>query len=302
MRGTSLVVGGDSLIGECIAATLRRTGRSVHLTTRRPNQEGIAFDLANPDLRIFKDLRCDYVVFCAAVTSMVACEASPDETRATNVSGTLAAMRAASDAGAHIVFFSSSQVFDGETPLAPEAATRAPKNVYGRQKLEVENAIEVENFPAAVLRVTKVLASRPVGMFASWYQNLTRGMPAVAATNITLAPVSARAVTDVAIELGDARRSGVWHLSSSDELSYHEALQKMAAICGFPLHLVRGEPVMEKQVPKIFRHRYAALSTEKVSKLPGVSIKPAADTLAELFWRLSRGGPLDSTSVRQKSP
>ena len=167
MRETSLVVGGDSLIGECIAETLRHTGRSVHLTTRRANQEGIAFDLASPDLRIFKDLRCDYVVFCAAVTSMVACETSPDETRATNVTGTLAAMRAASDAGAHIVFFSSSQVFDGETLLAPEAATRAPKNVYGRQKLEVEHAIEIENLPAAVLRVTKVLASRPVGMFAA---------------------------------------------------------------------------------------------------------------------------------------
>jgi len=302
MRGTSLVVGGDSLIGKCIAANLRHTGRSVHVTTRRANQEGIPFDLASPDLRIFKDLQCDYVVFCAAVTSMVACEASPGETRATNVTGTLAAMRAASDAGAHIVFFSSSQVFDGETPLATEVTTRAPKNVYGRQKLEVENAIEIENFPAAILRVTKVLASRPVGMFASWYQNLARGMPAVAATNVTLAPVSARAAAGVAIELGDARRSGVWHLSSSDELSYHEAVLKMAAICGFPMHLVRGESVTEKQVPKIFHHRYAALSTEKVSKLPGVSISPATDTLAELFCRLSRGGPSNPTRVRQQSP
>ncbi len=300
MRGTSLVVGGDSLIGKCIAATLRHTGRSVHVTTRRASQEGIPFDLASPDLRIFKDLRCDYVVFCAAVTSMVACEASPDETRATNVTGTLAAMRAASDSGAHIVFFSSSQVFDGETSLATEGTTRAPKNVYGRQKFEVENAIEIENFPAAILRVTKVLASRPVGMFASWYQNLARGLPAVAATNITLAPVSVRAAADVAIGLGDARRSGFWHLSSSDELPYYEALLKMATICGFPVHLVRGEPVTEKQVPKIFRQRYAALSTEKVSKLPGISIKPATDTLAELFGRFSRGGPSSTTRVRRK--
>jgi len=290
MPGTGLVVGGDSLIGESIAATLRRAGRSVHRTTRRTNQEGIAFDLAKPDLRIFKDLRCDFVVFCAAVTSMAACEASPDETRKMNVTGTLAAMRAARDAGAHIVFLSSSQVFDGETPLVQEDAPPSPKNVYGSQKLEVENAIENENISAAVLRVNKVLSSRPVGVFHGWYQSLTRGMPAIAATNMTLAPVSAQAAADIAIELGEARRSGIWHLSSSDELPYYDAALKMAAICGLPQHLVRGEPVTEQQVPGIFRHRYAALNTEKVSKLPGVSIKPATDTLAELFAEFSRSG------------
>ncbi len=295
MPETGLVVGGDSLIGESIAAALRRAGGSVYQTTRRASHSGIPFDLAKPDLRIFKDRRFDFVAFCAAVTSMAACEKSPDDTRKINVTGTLAAIRAAADAGAHIVFFSSSHVFDGEMPLAPEDAATNPKNVYGRQKLEVERAIENDKLPAVVLRVTKVLSGRPVGMFHDWYRNLTHSRDAVAAVNMTLAPVSAQSAANLAVQLGDERRTGIWHLSSSDELSYYDAALKMAEICGLPRSLVRGEHVTEEQVSGIFRHRYTALNAEKASKLLGVPIKPAAETLAELFGEFSRSA-LSSTT------
>jgi len=287
MPEAGLVVGGDSLIGERIAATLRRAGVAVQHTTRRGGTSGVAFDLARPDLNIFKDQRFDFVAICAFVTSMVACETSPDETRKINVTGTLRAIRAAAEAGAHIVFFSSSQVFDGETPLPAEDAAPMPKNVYGRQKLEVERAIADERLPAAVVRVTKVLSNRPVGMFHGWHKNLTQGLPAVAATNMTLAPVSAQDAADLAIHLGGGRHSGVWHLSSSDELPYHAAALRLAEICGLPRHLVRGEPVTEQQVPSIFRHRHTALQTQKAAKLPGVTIKTASDTLDALFGEYS---------------
>jgi dTDP-4-dehydrorhamnose reductase len=288
MPETGLVVGGDSLIGERIAATLRRAGTAVQQTTRRGAASGLAFDLAKPDLSIFKKQRFDFVAFCAAVTGMAACEASPDVTRNINVTGTLAAMRAAADAGAHIVFFSSSQVFDGETPLPTEDAPPTPKNVYGRQKLEVERAIANERLPAAIMRVTKVLSDRPVGMFHGWYQNLAQGKPAVAATNMTLAPVSAQDCADLALALGDGRHTGIWHLSSADELPYEAAALRMAEICGLPPHLVRGEPVTEQQVPDIFRHRYTALQTQKAAKLPGVIIKTASETLDALFGEYAR--------------
>jgi dTDP-4-dehydrorhamnose reductase len=287
MPETGLVVGGDSLIGERIAATWQRAGAAVQHTTRRSNQAGVAFDLARPDLSVFK-ARFDVVVFCAAVTSMVVCEKSPDETRAINVAGTLAAMRAAADSGAHVVYFSSSQVFDGETPYPAEDAATSPKNVYGRQKLDVETAIAGERIPAAIMRVTKVLSSRPVGMFHGWYQNLAQGKPAVAATNMTLAPVSAQDCADLAIALGRKRQRGIWHLSSPDEMPYDAAARRMAEICGLKSDLVRGEPVTEQQVPNIFRHRYTALNAAKASALPGIVVKPASETLDLLFGDYAR--------------
>jgi len=123
--------------------------------------------------------------------------------------------------------------------------------------------------PAAVMRVTKVLSNRPVGMFHGWYQSLTQGKPAVAATNMTLAPVSAQDAADLAIALGDGRHTGIWHLSSSDELPYDVAAMRMADICGLPRHLVRGEPGDQQQVPDIFRHRYTALADAKGGEAAG---------------------------------
>ena len=82
------------------------------------------------------------------------------------VDGTLALMRFLAGQGTHAVFLSSSQVFDGETQAPDEQSPTAPKNTYGRQKLAVEQAIAREGLPVAVLRVAKVLADRPVGVFA----------------------------------------------------------------------------------------------------------------------------------------
>ena len=113
--------------------------------------------------------------------------------------------------------------------LTPKSAPRRPKNRYGRNKLEVEEAIAREGLPAAALRVTKILAAVPVGMFRTWYDGLQAGRAAVAATNMTIAPVSVQDVAQAAMRLGFARQAGPWHLSSADEFTYAEAAQRMAA-------------------------------------------------------------------------
>jgi dTDP-4-dehydrorhamnose reductase len=192
-------------------------------------------------------------------------------------------MRALAHAGAHVVFFSSGQVFDGEIPRPGEAAPRRPKNRYGRHKLEVEEAIARERLPAASLRITKILAPVPVGMFRAWHAALAKGEPAVAASNMTLAPVSVEDVGQAAIRLGLERRAGPWHLSSADEITYAQAARRMAEICGFPAALVRGEDLAEAQVPAIYRHRYAALDAGKLAGALGFPIRSAASVLDDLF-------------------
>ena len=55
-----------------------------------------------------------------------------------------------------------------------------------------------------------------------------------------------------------------------------------------PRQLVCGEPVTERQEPSIFRHRYTALQTQKVAKLPGLTIKTASEMLDALFGDYAR--------------
>jgi dTDP-4-dehydrorhamnose reductase len=282
-RYDALVIGADGLVGSELVQALRAAGYAARATSRRARANAIQLDLADPDLPRLTRERFACAFVCAAMTGMQNCERSPDRARLINVENTLKVMRALAHAGTHLVFFSSGQVFDGELPRPGETAPRRPKNLYGRHKLEVEEAIARERLPATALRITKILAPVPVDLFRTWHAALGAGQPAVAATNMTLAPVAVEDVAQAAMRLALERRTGPWHLSSADEITYAQAARRMAEICGFPAELVRGEDVSDAQVAPIHRHRYAALNASKLAAELGFPIRPAATVLQQLF-------------------
>lgn len=284
--GRALVVGGDSLVGSALKLHCRELGSAVDVTSRRPGAEGpgaVFLDLGDPDFAPLEDSDYDVAFVCAAVTSMQACQGEPARSRRINVDNTLDLMRRLADRGTHQVFLSSSQVFDGETPMPDEAAPTNPKNEYGDQKRAVEEAIAREGLPAAVLRVTKVLADRPVGVFKGWFEALAKGQPVQAATNMALSPVMVGDVAEAAERLAAGRHRGIWHLGSSDEIGYFDAARLMAERRGLPVSLVRGEALTETQVPQIYRHRYVTLSCEKIARTLPMPVRSARDILDTLF-------------------
>jgi len=281
--GRALVVGGDSLVGSELEVHCRKLGWTVDATSRRAEASGAVFlDLGGPDFTSLQRATYDVAFICAAVTSMQACQSDPGRSRRINVDNTLDLMRRLADRGTHLVFLSSSQVFDGETPMPDEAAPTAPKNEYGAQKLAVEEAIERQALPAAVLRVTKVLADRPVGVFKGWFEALAKGQPVQAATNMALSPVMVGDVAEAAGRLAAGRHRGVWHLGSSDDIGYFDAARLMAETRHLPVALVQAEELTEAQVPEIYRHRYVTLSCEKIARLP-MPVRRARDILDTLF-------------------
>lgn len=281
--GRALVVGGDSLVGSELQVHCRKLGWAVEATSRRAATPGGVFlDLSDPDFTPLQRADYDVAFVCAAVTSMQVCQSDPARSRRINVDNTLDLMRRLADRGSHLVFLSSSQVFDGETPMPDEAAPTAPKNEYGAQKLAVEEAVERHKLPAAVLRVTKVLADRPVGVFKGWFEALAKGQPVQAATNMALSPVMVADVAEAAERLAAGRHRGVWHLGSSDDIGYFDAARLMAETRHLPVTLVQGEELTEAQVPDIYRHRYVTLSCEKIASLP-MPVRRARDILDTLF-------------------
>lgn len=280
--GRALVVGGDSLVGSELQVYCRKLGLAVDATSRRRAAGAIFLDLGDPDFMPLLRGKYDVAFVCAAVTSMQACQADPVLSRRVNVDNTLGLMRRLADRGTHLVFLSSSQVFDGETPTPDEAAQANPKNEYGAQKLAVEEAIERETLPAAVLRVTKVLADRPVGVFKGWFEALAKGQPVQAATNMALSPVMVADVAEATQRLAAGRHRGIWHLGSSDDIVYFDAARLMAETRHLPVALVQGEALTEAQVPEIYRHRHVTLSCKKIAGLP-MPVRRARDILDTLF-------------------
>lgn len=103
------------------------------------------FDITDaPSVREVLDrVRPDVVIHCAAVSDTGLAARCPDLSYSVNVCGTLNLARACADQGCKLVYMSSDQVYDGlsRQGLLPEDSVAWPANVYGRHKLEAEQAV-----------------------------------------------------------------------------------------------------------------------------------------------------------------
>ncbi|MBV8189935.1 MAG: sugar nucleotide-binding protein [Alphaproteobacteria bacterium] len=287
-RGTCLIVGADGLVGSALRSLFADSGIAVTLTSRRPCAGTVHLDLRDPNLGGLAGAHHDVAFVCAAVTDMRTCQEDPDGSRLVNVTNTLGVLRGLAKRGTRSVFLSSSQVFDGETAEPDEDAPTCPKNEYGAQKVAVERAIREEGLPVAVLRVTKVMADRPVGVFQGWFEALLQGKPVHPATNMALSPVMVSDVAEAAARLGFARRVGIWHLGSRDAIGYDEAARLMAELQDLPEALVQGQALTEEQVPAIYRHRHVTLSCRKLGRELAMPVRQARDVLHQLFSAFGR--------------
>lgn len=282
-NGLGLVVGGDSLVGSAIRLQCGESGRPVEVSSRRPGANDLFLDLRDPDFTPLERTRYEFAFVCAAVTDMRACQDEPVLTRQINVVNTIELMRRLAERGTHLVFLSSSQVFDGETPAPAEDAATCPKNEYGAQKLAVEQAIARHELPAAILRPTKILANRPVGVFKAWFETLANGKAIQAATNMVISPVMVDDVARAARLIAVGRHRGIWHLGASDEMTYFDAARLLAERQHIARTMVNGEALTEAQVPSMYRHRHATLSCRKIARTLDMPLRPSRDVLETLF-------------------
>lgn len=94
-------------------------------------------------LALFRQVRPDYVIHCAAVSDTGRCEREPEFSYSVNVTGAENIAIACRVSGAKLIFCSSDQVyFDNARTASPvphcESEKLYPSGVYGRQKLEAE--------------------------------------------------------------------------------------------------------------------------------------------------------------------
>ena len=105
----------------------------------------VQLDITDADAvsRVLGETKPDAVVHCAAWTAVDAAEDNEDKVRAINAGGTEHIARACRAIGAKMMYISTDYVFDGqgEMPWSPDCRDYAPLSVYGRTKLEGEQAV-----------------------------------------------------------------------------------------------------------------------------------------------------------------
>jgi len=257
-----LVIGGSGMIGRGVVSAAGRLGIPCESTTRKPGQ-GHFLDLSLiPDSwQIPKNVEA--AVLCASVTGLKTCESDPEGTRAINVSATKILADRLAEQGTRVTFLSSNQVFGPDAFQPSEDDPPEPVTEYGRQKLAVERHL-TEKIPSAkIIRLTKVVSSE-LPLFAKWAEDLGRGRPVRAYSNLHLSPLALFPTTAQILEIACSLHSGIFHLSASDSISYLDAAQWLASRLGVSSSLVQSDDAPHPNTPDSCR-----LGCERTHRLIG---------------------------------
>ena len=188
-------------------------------------------DLASPaSLRDrLLQARPDVIINAAAYTAVDKAESEPDLAMRINGEAPGEFARAARDAGALLIHFSSDYVFDGakDSPYLEDDPPN-PLSEYGRSKLAGERTIAESGCRYAILRTQWV--------FGSHGGNFLRTILRLAAEREHLrivsdqfgAPTSARLIADVTAQMlgrlaaGETAPDGVYHLAAAGRASWYD--------------------------------------------------------------------------------
>ena len=245
-------------------------------------------DLADPESirRAVREARPAVIVNAAAYTAVDRAEAEPDDARRINAAapGVLAAE--ARRMGALLVHYSTDYVFDGakEAPYTEEDLAN-PLNVYGRSKLEGEQAIVASGCHHLILRTSWVYSGRG-NNFLRTILRRARQQPELRVVNDQIgAPTSAAAIARAtAAVLRNVRREGIFHMSASGKTSWHGFAEAIVAHAGLATRIVG---IRSEDYPAAARRpRNSLLDNAKLNAVFGIALEdwrtPLAAVMAEV--------------------
>jgi dTDP-4-dehydrorhamnose reductase len=242
--GTVLIVGASGLMGGHLARAFGASRPVVRTGNEQSGDNLVAFDMRAPGAAraLVDDVRPAAVICPAAVSNVERCELEPDATRAVNVEGTLRLAEAASAVGATFVFFSSEYVFDGTAGPYDEARGVSPINEYGRQKVEVEQALPgVTGGEYIVARVSCVYGHerrRKNFVFQLW-SALSEGREFSTPGDQIGTPTAAANAAEVVRDLVEAGERGVFHVAGAERMLRSDLARVAAEELGLDAALIR---------------------------------------------------------------
>lgn len=280
--GASGLIGGNMLKHYKTHPNLNVVG--THFSYSTPDT--VAFDTLNPEKKENFDIfnfHPDWIIHCGALSWVDYCEEHPEESYEKTVVSTKNTLAIAARLNIPFLYISTDYVFDGQSGPYREDHPTHPISVYARHKLEAEQLVLSANPKNIALRVTNVYGDeiRMKNFIARLLTSLKKGEHQTLSLpqDQYATPVNAMDVAKAALLLMKDKKSGVYHIASTDYLNRVQLAQKVLAY--FPGHHVSIVPKTTDEInPPAPRPLFGGLITHKfLSEYPDFQFTNVDDYL-----------------------
>jgi len=222
-----LLLGKNGQVGWELQRSLAPLGEIVALDFDSPGPLTADFSAPESLAATVRAVAPQIIVNAAAHTAVDKAESEPDFARALNAASPAVLAREAKTLGAWLMHYSTDYVFDGSgsTPWVEDSPT-GPLSVYGRTKLEGEQAIRASGCRHLIFRTSWVYAARG-GNFAKTMLKLAQERERLTVIDDQIgSPTGADLLADLtAHALRQAQQhpevAGTYHAVAQGETSWH---------------------------------------------------------------------------------
>ena len=241
-----LITGATGFIGRRLVLGLASDWRVIPASRTAEHSHALALELTDPGsmARAFSAIGPAAVVNAAGMADPDACEREPELARRVNVDAVRALAKLCTKAGARLLHFSTDLVFDGEKSWYAEDDPPGPLSVYGRSKLESEQAALDLCPGAVVLRVSNCYGRPLAGARPSYldqlYASLSTGRLVKGFVDQWRTSTAADQLPQVVLRiLANPGLQGVFHWGGADRASRYQIALTFCQVMGLDERLVQ---------------------------------------------------------------
>jgi dTDP-4-dehydrorhamnose reductase len=296
-----LITGASGLLGVNLAMEFAGDARHkphtvIGVTNTHPLRtssfETLVVDLTAPGAveRLLETAHPDWVINCAALAVIDACETQPRLAHALNVELPEKLAKHVARGGARLVHISTDSVFNGQRGGYSEDDQPDPQTVYSRTKLEGEQRV-LDNDPEAVVARVNLVGWSLTGkrsLAEFFFYNLQAGRQVNGFTDVYFCPLLANNLGEILLKMLEKRLTGLYHATSRDMLNKYEFGVRLAERFGFDPRLVVPVSVEEGGL-LAKRSRDLSMRVDKIERDLGEEMPVVQDSV-EGLWKLDRSG------------
>lgn len=274
-----LITGAKGSLGEALARVCRARGIVYHLSGR--NEMDIASEESVS--RLLEELRPWAVINAAGFTRIDEAEKAAYTCFRENTIGPGILAEACRSAGIKFVTFSTDQVFNGskKSPYKEDDSTN-PLNLYGLSKKFAEEKILKINSGALIIRSSTFFNpwSRKDHLASILKSGLLSDQHYYLPSDIIISPSYIPALVNTVLDLMLDDESGIYHLSSQEEISYFDFVRMALNVAGLNETIITPVPARRLMLNAL-RPPYSVLHSSSGIMLPllGASLNSYLDEL-----------------------